>query len=412
MEMVLEKIEGKYLMRDDSITYELRKYNLSELAQKFLFAIMYKISANFIKPFETNNNEQGKTYIYKFSFEELKEEIQYDYRIESIQPKINNLLKELISTPIEISVFDENKKRKELINTNLIEKIVLSDMKDVLYISIDERLLPLYKATADKFTLWHFDYIVLSEKKYTPRLYEYLVEFAKSIGTKNIDNIISKTVDIDVLRYELSIPNSYQYSSHIKTNILEESKKELLGLTYEDSENYKLFKSFAYVENFAKRKSTAGRRPVESVTFNFELLDKTKKLLRGNKGEEATNKEKLEKRADEKNEFYGTVGHITSRTVEQMKKSNIENYIFGEKLLENINDFTKRVIDIKIEVRDRLNLSEIQDVAFERGLIFTLENLKTSDIEEFEYNFRINLEKNITYWGDRTGKGKAKPKKL
>ena len=223
MEMVLEKIEGKYLMRDDKITYELRKYNLSEISQKFLFGIMYKISANFIKPFETNDNEQGKTYIYKFSFDEIKEEINLDYRIESLKPKINNILKELISTPIEISVFDENKKRKELINTNLIEKIVLSDLKDNIYVSIDERLLPLYKATADKFTLWHFDYIVLSEKKYTPRLYEFLIEFAKSIGTKNIDNIISKTIDIDVLRYELSIPKSYKFDN-IKKQILEPCK--------------------------------------------------------------------------------------------------------------------------------------------------------------------------------------------
>lgn len=402
MEMVLEKIEGKYLMRDDKITYELRKYNLSEISQKFLFGIMYKISADFIKPFETNKNEQGQTFIYKISFDELKEEINLDYRIESLKPKINKLLKELISTPIEISVFDENKKRKELVNTNLIEKIVLSDLKDVLYISIDERLLPLYRATADKFTLWHFDYIVLSEKKYTPRLYEYLVEFAKSIGTKNIDNIISKTVDIDVLRYELSIPNSYQYSSHIKTNILEESKKELLGLTYENSEEYKLFKSFEYIENY-KRSRKAGRRPVESITFNFELLEKTKKLLRGNKGEEATNEEKIEKRAEEKSEFYYTVGNITARC----EKKNT----FISKLTETLNDFTLRVLDMKNDVRDNLNLSEIQDVAFERALIFTLENLKTADIEEFEYNFRINLEKNIDYWKNRTGKGNAKPKK-
>jgi len=66
------------------------------------------------------------------------------------------------------------------------------------------------------------------------------------------------------------------------------------------------------------------------------------------------------------------------------------------------------VLDIKNNIRDNLNLSEIQDVAFERGLIFTLENLKTSDIEEFEYNFRINLEKNINYWKNKTGVGKTK----
>jgi hypothetical protein len=83
---------------------------------------------------------------------------------------------------------------------------------------------------------------------------------------------------------------------------------------------------------------------------------------------------------------------------------------FISKLIENLNDFTLRVLDMKNDVRDNLNFSEIQDVAFERALIFTLENLKTADIEEFEYNFRINLEKNIDYWKNRTGKGNAKPK--
>lgn len=398
MEMVLEKIEGKYLMRDDKITYELRKYNLSEIAQKFLFAIMYKISANFIKPFETNDNEQGKTYIYKFSFDEIKEEINLDYRIESLKPKINNILKELISTPIEISVFDENKKRKELINTNLIEKIVLSDLKDNIYVSIDERLLPLYKATADKFTLWHFDYIVLSEKKYTPRLYEFLIEFAKSIGTKNIDNIISKTIDIDVLRYELSIPNSYIWGM-IKKQILEPCREELLGLNYENSENYKLLKSFEYIEN-SERRRTPGRRAITSITFNFELLEKTKKLLRGKKGTETTNIEKLEAREKENSEFFYTVGNIAGRC--EMKNP------FISKLIENLNDFTLRVLDIKNDIKNNRNLLKIQNIAFEKALIYTLEALKTADIEEFEYNFRINLEKNIDYWKNRTGLGKAR----
>lgn len=400
--MVLEKIEGKYLMRDDRITYELRKYNLGELAQKFLFGIMYKISADFKEPINRIESESSINLEYRISLDELKEEINIDYRIESLKDKVKKMIKELITTPIEISVFDENNKRKEIVNTNVIEKIVLSEEREFLYIHIDERLLPLYRATADKFTLWHFDYIAFTEKKYTPRLYEYLVEFSKSIGTKNIDSVISKTVDIDVFIYELSIPKSYKFDN-IKKQILEPCKEELLGLTYVESEKYKLFNSFEYIENY-ERKRGAGRRPVSSITFNFELLEKTKKLLRGRKGEEATNKEKLEKRAEEKSEFYYTVGNITARC----EKKNP----FISKLIEPLNDFTLRVIDIKNDVRDTLNLSEIQDIAFEKALIFTLENIKTADIEDFEYSFRINLEKNIDYWKNRTGKGKAKQKNI
>ncbi len=409
MEMVLEKIEGKYLMRDDRITYELRKYNLDELTQKFLFGIMYKISADFLKPIREAIGESFKILEYQLSIEDVKKELHIDYRIESDKRKIEKLLKELVNTPITISVFDEKNRRKEYINTNLINTTVLKDDKETLYISIDERILPLYRATADKFTIWGFDYIVLSEKKYTPRFYEYLVEFAKSIGTKNIDGIISKIIKVEDLYFELAIPESYNYAM-LKERILETCKIEFLALNYdeEEREKFKLFKSFYYDEKKSPRTNKAGRRPIESITFNFELLEKTKNLLKGKKGEEATNPEKLEKRAEIKDEFYGTVAHITSNTVEQMKKANFENYIFGEKLLENINDYTKRVIDIKIEIRDNLNLSEIQDIAFEKALEHTIKNLKTSDIEEFEYLFRKYLNQNIEYWGKTTGKGKAK----
>lgn len=405
MQMVLEKIEGKYLMRDDKITYELRRYDLSDLAQKFLFSIMYKISADFIQPSEVNNNEDGKTLKYKFTFDEIKEEIEYDYRIESIKPKMDKLLKELVSTPITISVFDENKKRKELVNTNLIEKIVLSDDKNFIFITIDERILPFYKATADKFTIWGFEYIALSEKKYTPRLYEFLVEFAKSIGTKNINGVISKTVSVEDLHFELTIPDSYKYDN-IKKQILEPCKSELLGLEYsdEDREKFKLFKSFDYIEN-SKRKSTAGRRAIGSITFNFELLEKTKGLLIGKKGLEATNPEKLEARKEEKAPYYGIIANIIG-TIQQQNPNP-----FISKLTENIFDFTTRVIDIKNDVQNNLGLSEIQDIALENGLIFPLKNLKTADIEEFEFNFRKSLEQNITYWSNRTGKGIAKPRK-
>jgi len=123
-------------------------------------------------------------------------------------------------------------------------------------------------------------------------------------------------------------------------------------------------------------------------------------LLRGKKGIDVTNPEKLEKRKEEKSEFHYTVGNIIARC----EKKNP----FIQKITENLNDFTLRVLDIKSKTKDMLNLSEIQNVAFEKGLIYTLENLKTADIEEFEYNFRINLEKNITYWKNRTGKGERK----
>jgi len=402
MEMALEKVKGKYLMRDDKITYELRKYDLSEITQKFLFGIMYKISSNFISPLNKMVSESGTNLEYKLPLDEIKTDLHIDYRIESDKRKIEKLLKQLVSTPISISVFGENKKRKELVNTNLIEKVVLSDDKAFLYLHIDERVLPLYKATSDKFTLWGFDYMLLSEKKYTPRIYEFLIEFAKNIGSKNINKIISKTIDVEDLKFELSVPNSYNYSM-FKERILENSKKELLGLNYKDSsESFKLFSSFEYIENLSKRRARAGRRGVESITFNFELLEKTKKLLMGNKGTEVTNITKLETRKEEKSEFYYTVGEIIARTE--------KNNPFISKLTENINDFTLRVLDIKNEIQNKLSLSEVQNIAFERSLIYTIENLKTSDIEEFEFNFRINLEKNIEYWKNRTGIGKMKNK--
>jgi len=405
MEMALQKIEGKYLMRDDKITYELRRYKLEHLSQQFLFMIMYKVSADFMKPIREAIGESFKILEYKLSLEDIKKELLIDYRLESDKRKIEKLLKELVCTPITISVFDEKNRRKEYINTNVINTTVLNDDKETLYISIDERILPLYRATADKFTLWGFDYMILSEKKYTPRLYEFLIEFAKSIGTKNIDGVISKTISIDDLYFELSIPESYNYG-RMKEDILEKCKEEFLSLEYDEEhrEKFKLLKSFEYIEKKAKRKSTAGRRGFESITFNFELLEKTKKLLRGKKGEELTNTEKIEKRKEEKSEFYYTVGNITARC----EKKNI----FISKLTENLNDFTLRVIDIKNDVRDNLNLSEIQDIAFERGLIFTLENMKSSSMEDFEYWFRINLEKNIVHWKNKTGKGTSKTRQI
>lgn len=135
------------------------------------------------------------------------------------------------------------------------------------------------------------------------------------------------------------------------------------------------------------------------------MLEKTKGLLRGKKGSQTTNSEKLEARQETNtNEFHYTVGEIIARV-------EVTNP-FINKLAKDLNDFILRVLDIKNKVRDELNLSEVQDVAFERALIYTLENLKTADIEEFEFNFKNYLIKNIEYWSKRTGKGTAKPRKI
>lgn len=192
IEMCIEKYQNKYLMRDDKITYELRKYDLSELTQKFLFGIMYKISSNFIEPVSKIVSKSSVNLEYELTFEEIKKELNINYRPESDKRKLEKLTRELVNTPITINVLNEKHKIKEWVDTNIIEKIVVSDDRGAMYIHIDERILPLYQATADKFTLWGFEYISYSEKKYTPRLYELLIEFAKSIGTKNIDGIISK----------------------------------------------------------------------------------------------------------------------------------------------------------------------------------------------------------------------------
>lgn len=400
MEMALQKIEGKYLMRDDKITYELRKYNLSELSQKFLFGIMYKISADFIEPTTKTLTESSVNLEYKISFEEVKENINVDYRIESDKRKIKSLAKELINTPIEISIFNEKNKIKEIVNTNLIEKIILSNDKNSLYIHIDERILPLYKAVAGKFTLWGFDYIILSEKKYTPRLYELLIEFAKSIGTKNINGLISKTILVDDLYYELSIPKSYNYGM-MKERVVEVCKSEFLALNYEeDREKFKLFKSFDYVENLAKRRSTAGRRGVESITFNFELLEKTKGLLTGKKGIEATNPEKLEARDEMNKIFYAKIGLIIQKLEKDNSASPALFFLAGDEKQKQ-KDFVLRIADIRNEILKELNLKEIKDIAFEKGLTHTLKNLRSPNIEDFEYDLRKSLKQNIEYWKDK-----------
>lgn len=374
----------KFLMRNDNVTYELRKYDLSEVTQKFLFGMMYKISSKYIEPVIIEMLDEKRTYQYKIDVSELKILVNIDYNIQFHREKIDKLFKELVSTPLKIKTFDEVKKNETTIWTNLIKSIYFDNSKKYFIIEVEETALPLYKAVAGKFSIWGFEYITFTEKKYTPRIFELLVSFAKSIGDKNHKGIISKTYELDELKYELKIPDSYRFD-HIKKSILDPCKNELLALDIEeDSHKFKLFKSFDYIPvelNINKK----GRKAVGSITFTFELTDLTISRFNGEIFNESL-----------KFEIDGEIKEISLQeaetTLTHWLKTTQNIYLC------NFNDeFVDKAYKIIKEIKTEANISLISDKALSSAFKYFSEKLQTTD-EERALNFlKICIKNNLKF---------------
>lgn len=393
LELALTRItdengKRKFLMRNDSVTYELRRYDLSEVTQKFLFGIMYKISANFLEPSNIIRSFDDNSFQYKIDVSELKSLVNIDYNIEFHQDKVDKLFKELVNTPIAIRVNNEKGKSEKSIYTNLIEKVIFDKNKDFFNIRIAEESLPFFKAVSGRYSIWGFEYITFTEKKYTPRLFELLVSFAKSIGDNNYKGKISKTYEIDELRYELKIPDSYKYLD-IKRHILESCKTELLATDIGDgASNFKLFKSFDYIPvelNINKK----GRKAIGSITFTFELTDLTISRFKG--------------------EIFDTnlKSEVEGKMIEVSLQEAITTLAYwlettDNKCLSNLsNDFIDKAYQMIANVKNELNLSIIDDkILIETFKYFT----KTSNSinEDIALNYlKECLERNIKWFSKK-----------
>ncbi len=395
LELALNQIKlkdgtRKFLMRNDNVTYELRKFDLSEITQKFLFGMMYKISQKLVTYKKVEIDEDTVTLIFFLKISELKELVNIDYNIEFHQDKMDRIFKELTSTPMTIRTYAEDGKQKLIIWTNLIQQISFDTSQDYLKVFVEERAIPLYKAVAGKFSIWGFEYIAFTEKKYTPRLFELLVSFAKSIGDRNYVGKISKIYELDELKYELKIPQSYLYL-HIKNRVLEPCKNELLALDIEEDANkFKLFKSFDY-EPIELNINKKGRKAIGSIRFDFELTELTISRLKGEKLNE--NQTTLKAEVEEK---------IVEVPLQEAMNS-ISYWLSTSKnpyLCNLTDDFIDRVYQVIEDIKAEAKISIISDKTLISAFKYFSENLKTID-EDKALNFiRICIKNNLK-WHDK-----------
>jgi len=94
----------------------------------------------------------------------------------------------------------------------------------VLEIEFSHRLLGYLLEIKDKYLRYNIINIMSLSSKYVIRLYKILKDaFEKK---SRYGNKVELKLSIKELREKLEIPRSYQYSSHIKTRILDKAKKE------------------------------------------------------------------------------------------------------------------------------------------------------------------------------------------
>lgn len=261
--------KNSYLAKHDSFT--LAQYDFNLETQQILFAMLYKINSNYIKPFEVKNSKGETSQLeYSLDFNEIKELIGIDYALENHKEKVQRIIKDLSEKMV---VFDT---KEYFAVDGLIIQPVIDNITKTMTFNISTRVKPYLNEVFKVFTKFGFKHLSLCQSKYTFRLYEILITKAKKIEE---DRKIIK-LSIEELRDILKFPQSQGYGV-FRERVLEKANIEFNALDIEslkEKEEKKLFKSFSYKPIETKMRGK-GKNPITHIIFEFELLEETKILM-------------------------------------------------------------------------------------------------------------------------------------
>ncbi len=209
MNMVcIEDNKNNMVIKHKHLIWEAR-YKLSELGIKVVAVLISMINVN---------DEDFKPYTLKIN--DFKELIHSNSN--NIYKYVDILTDELMSKPFKIG--DEK--------FNWIHYAKYQKGDNFITVKISPELKPYLLALQGDFIKYNIINILPLKSNYIIRLYElFKSKFSEYKHYHKKSKSYTFDLKIDWLREHLEIPNNYQYSSHIKTRIIEKAQKQFKAKT-------------------------------------------------------------------------------------------------------------------------------------------------------------------------------------
>jgi len=203
--MKIIKAKKHYIVKKSEAITRAR-YKLNPVALKFITTIITNLE-----------NDPNKEYIYKVKDFAKLLNMSYSELYNELEQAVDELLKK----PLHINTPDG------WIKANWISDAEYKKNEGYVTFTISAKLLPYLLEIKKKFLAYKLENILKLRSTYVIRFYEILKDWLNKHKRYNNSNVVEKIVYISWIRKVLEIPNSYQYSSHIKKNILEKAQKQL-----------------------------------------------------------------------------------------------------------------------------------------------------------------------------------------
>jgi len=231
------------------------RYTLSPLAIKFISAIISSLRYD-----DAPNQE----YVFRVKdFQELG-----GYKTKQIYSLVDEALNNLLKNPLTIYLNDED---NSILKVNWISSAIYNEGKVSFY--IDPRLRPYLLEAKEKFLKYKLENILKLRSGYSIRMYEIFKDIYNL--NKRYGNVAKATMTIAELRDVLGIPNSYQYSTHIKNRLLKKTKEELdkfTDITFTFSE-IKKGKRVEALEFTIRLNDNKDEKPKRDITYLRSIKD-------------------------------------------------------------------------------------------------------------------------------------------
>jgi len=201
------------------------RYALTELAIKVITTIIAMID---------KNDQDFQLYVIKAqNFKEL-----IDSKNKNLYKQIKDACNELMDKRIE---FDDGEEVGFMLTRWIASAEYFAGVGEI-EIEISQKLRPLLLQLKEgNYLNYELKNILLLRSTYVIRLYELLKhEYNKVIKYKPNTTAVVHEIYIDELREQFKIPNSYQYSSHIKARIFDKAVKQFkdhtdIQISYEET---------------------------------------------------------------------------------------------------------------------------------------------------------------------------------
>ena len=261
------------------------RYRLNPLSIKFITTLIAGLKRS------DDINE-----VYRFRVKEFQE--LSNLKRKDLYKAIKNALEELLEKPLYVPT------KNGFFMCNWISGGEYIENKGEITFSIYPKLRPYLLEAKEKFLKYRLENILSLRSGYSIRLYEILKDWFELYNRYKAK--AEKIISVKELREMLEIPDSYQYSSHIKKIILEKAKVELADKTdiKFDYEEIKTGRKVTHIKFIIKQnnKENKEKELIEEKNYNLKTFMHFVKFLR--EKYKGTNKAFMIKIIEERKERY------------------------------------------------------------------------------------------------------------